>query len=180
MAKRPYLFAQPYDTSASGFGFSTEQEFFDAYNARKPVEEYEVDFIDGDENALAVYNMLRRTGFDYIAYFHILEVLEDDYEPDEQRLARALAEAEKFDPARLSTADDFREQMDDFIDAGWRVEDGSIEDVLISNYSPGSIPLDEMEMYFDWESYARTVEINGGAIEIDRATTLVTPRFPYY
>lgn len=52
--KQTVLFAQPYDISAEGFYFtSAEQYIAKAANNRNslglPVEEYEMQFIDGDE-----------------------------------------------------------------------------------------------------------------------------------
>lgn len=180
MASSPRLYAIPYDTSVSGFTFRNEDQFLQQYEERAPVEEYEIDFLEGDDNAFTLYQLWRRRGFDVIEYFHSLEMLENDFTEDEQRLAMVLQEAEKFDPAGFRTADDFREQLQDFIDQGFRVETGNIRDVLMSAYEPGSIELDEMEEYFDWDAYARDVEINGGAIQVDRTTTLITPRFPLY
>ncbi len=56
------LFAQPYDTSAQGFYFDSA----DAYDARttllrnasgQPVEEFEIQFIDGEGNLQAQYDL---------------------------------------------------------------------------------------------------------------------------
>lgn len=76
------LFAQPYDISAEGFFFKTIEEYNtnvktlrNAYG--EPVEEFEIQFIDGEELDCALFKALGIYQGDISYYFDAVEDWED-------------------------------------------------------------------------------------------------------
>jgi hypothetical protein len=74
----PSLHAQPYDTSASGFYFDSAEEFAAKYDARLPVEEYELQFIDGTDLDCGLAVALGLTQANVEAYFTACEDWTDE------------------------------------------------------------------------------------------------------
>lgn len=53
------LYANPYDISATGFYFSSAEQFEEKFARHLPVEEYEIDFIEGSAEDAALFEAMR-------------------------------------------------------------------------------------------------------------------------
>ncbi|WP_375228595.1 antirestriction protein ArdA [Roseobacter sp. S98] len=145
----PTFYAQPYNISATGFYFDTAGDFADKAkdlcNAHgDPVEEFEIQFIHGDELDCALARAIGLSQSTHAGYFDACEIWEDW-----QKVFAIIALGEcgyAFEPDKDPTdydidfyhADslrDFAEQM---------VEDGLLGDVP-ENIRP----------YFDYDAFAR-------------------------
>ena len=69
------LYANPYDISAQGFYFKSFEEFQEKYDANLPVEEYEIDFIEGDDPEL--FETCSINQGDIALWFDEIELLDD-------------------------------------------------------------------------------------------------------
>lgn len=56
------LYANPYAFDASGFYFSDMDEFTAEYEAHLPVEEYSIEFIDGDDDERRLFDAVKPSG----------------------------------------------------------------------------------------------------------------------
>ena len=88
------LFAQPYDISANGFYFDTVERYDDKAKSLRnsygePVEEFEIQFIDGDDIDAAVFRALGVHQGDISSFLEACE--EWDYE-DKVRAIIAVGE----------------------------------------------------------------------------------------
>ena len=78
------LYAQPYDTSAEGFYFRSEKEYLDTYptirnNCGTQVEEFEVQFIDGESIDAQLAEALQLHQGNAFRYIEVVEEW-DDYQ----------------------------------------------------------------------------------------------------
>ena len=140
------LYANPFDTSASGFYFDSVESYEAMYAARLPVEEYEIDFIDGDEDGDS--ELFRALGIGQAT----IAVWFD-----------GVADLERWERAALYWLAD---RYTDPADALAKVEDcplfeGSAEDCVADYHEQaGEIPA-SLWPYIDFEAMARDWEING-------------------
>lgn len=67
------LYANPYDTSASGFYFDSMDEYEAEYDKRLPVEEYEIDFIDGTAEEAAAFQACKPTQASIAEFFEVID-----------------------------------------------------------------------------------------------------------
>jgi len=145
------LYANPYDTSQTGFYFKDFDEFqekFDAKYKKSRVEEYEIDFIDGDEIAQLLFEGMKVHQGNIEEYFEKLEQVEDmeDYEkPGFFYLVE--------DRDLESALENYEEVM---------MFEGSLEDAAY-DYSDqmGEIDQANADMYFDYEKFGRDLRIGG-------------------
>lgn len=149
--------ATPYDISASGFYFSNYEDYAD--NAAKhrneygdPVEEYEIQFIDGDN-----YQLFSALGVNQAN----LKRWFDDYQDlEDEELIKAIYQAE-----------------DQHCDMGEILD--KLEDVVLfegtatayAEYYLGDTGLlaqipDSLQFYFDTEGFARDMLLNGDITEV--------------
>lgn len=151
------LYANPYDTSAEGFYFSTLEEFEEKYEANLPIEEYEIDFINGTKEEAQLFGAANvdqnflETWFDFVdesdeytwpAVYYYLGV---GYDLDEaQRKAGDT-------PAMEGRVKEVVEQ--------WIDDMGGVE----------QLGKETVEQYFDYDSYSRDMELNGEASEFQFA-----------
>ncbi|ASF49165.1 hypothetical protein [Methylophaga nitratireducenticrescens] len=68
--------AVSYDTSAAAFYFSTIAEYNEKYTKRLPVEEYEIQFIDGDNPKLFSEAVICQSNLEF--WFDSLADLDDN------------------------------------------------------------------------------------------------------
>ena len=81
--QEPLLYAQPYDISACGFYFRSPQEFTDKSSSLlnrygDPVEEFEIQFIDGDDLDCELFKALSVHQGTIGDYFNACECFSDD------------------------------------------------------------------------------------------------------
>ena len=151
------LYANPYNISVNGFYFSTYEEYLSKSSVHvdsfgQPVEEYEIDYVEGDLpqlfNACNIDQCTLKLWFDEIG------------------------EMDKHDQVELffrceSLGQDPQEAMYELN------SDGSISNCTIINYAYEyiedcgileSIP-ENIQRYFDYEAFARDLELNGEVTE---------------
>lgn len=146
----PQLYAQPYDTSATGFFFESTEEYQQkAARLRNssglPVEEFEIQFIDGEDIDAELFRAL---GIHQGSFSAFLERVDEWSESDKQKVIIAAGECGyRFDPAKDSPDDldvDIYE-MDSLRDlAVYFVEEGLY----------GEIP-EQLQYYIDYEAIGR-------------------------
>lgn len=153
-------FAQPYDISAKGFYFSD----YDTYLARSaalrnahgwPVEEFEIQFIDGDRLDDELFDALSVTQANLVSYLNHV----DDWD-DATKIAIIIAVGElghQFDPADtpefdfdVYAATTLRALAEQFVDEGLF----------------GDIP-DAIAPYLDYDAIARDLAMDYAEITID-------------
>ena len=149
------LFAQPYDISATGFFFTSLDEY-DTASAKnrndygQPVEEYEIQFIDGDDLDCDLAKAWSVHQGDIAAYFEAV----DDWTGD-QKLRFIIAVGEcgySFDPGKDSS-DDFDVDI---------YEMDSMKELAVSFVDDGlygPIP-DSLAHYIDYDAIARDLSVD--------------------
>jgi hypothetical protein len=162
------LYAQPYDLAATGFAFDSAGSYADQADRLRnaygqPVEEFEIQFIDGATIDAELFSALRvsQTGID--AYFDAVDQWSDD-----QKVRAIIAVGEigvrfelgKDDPDRLGVdlyeIDSLRDLAIQF------VEDGLF----------GEIP-EPIASYLDFDAIARDLAMDYGT------TTVAGRRYAY-
>lgn len=156
------LYAQPYDFSATGFYFDS----FEEYNSKsialmneygEPVEEFEIQFIDGDGIDCQLFEALSINQCTIKDYFEAVETWNED-----QKIKVIIAIGEvgySFDLSSnspddfdvdLYECDSMRELAEQFVDEGLY----------------GAIP-ESIQYYLDFEAIGRDLAMDYAQIKID-------------
>ncbi len=156
------LYAQPYDISATGFYF----ESFEEYNSKsislmneygEPIEEFEIQFIDGDGIDCQLFEALSISQCNIKDYFEAVETWDED-----QKIKVIIAIGEvgyKFDivtdspddfDVSLYQLDSIRELAEQFVDEGLY----------------GEVPK-SLQFYIDYDAMARDLAMDYSEITID-------------
>lgn len=155
-----HLYAQPYDMSATGFYFDCYDDFANRSaklrNAHgDPVEEFEIQFIDGEQIDCALAQAIRINQVNLSAFFDAVEHWDED---DKTRVILAVGECgyafddnaqpDEFevDVYHLNTMRDLAEQF---------VEDGLF----------GDIP-EPLQSYIDYEAIARDLSVDYAQVTV--------------
>ncbi|MEM5585221.1 antirestriction protein ArdA [Roseibium sp. AS2] len=157
-------YAQPYSIEATGFYFSSLEEYEAKTKGHTdrfgmPVEEYELQFIDGDNhrlfNALGISQATLAVWFETFAE---LDVDDDDY-------LKAVYLAENG-----YNIDEIPDRIDDVSIYRGRAVDYA-EELITECYD---IPV-KLEYYIDYEAFARDMAVNGdfNVMETDQGEVLV-------
>ncbi len=158
----PRLYAQPYDISANGFFFESADEYkakaAKAKNAYGwPVEEFEIQFIDGDTIDSELFKALGVHQGNFQAYFDAVESWSED---DKVRVIIAVGEAGYTFDLNTDTRDRFDidlYEMDSLRDlAEHFVEEGLF----------GEIP-ESIQAYLDYDAIARDLGMDYSQTTID-------------
>jgi hypothetical protein len=156
------LHAQPYDISANGFYFETTEEYNEKANKLlnsygQPVEEFEMQFIDGESIDADLFKALGVHQGNFTAY---LEAVNDWSADDKIKVIIAVGEAGyKFDLGK-----DAPDQFD--IDL---YELDSLKDLaeqFVEEGLYGEIPK-ALQYYIDYEAIARDLGMDYSEIRID-------------
>ena len=153
------LFAQPYDFTANGFYFHSFDEYITkSFNLNGPlIEEYEIQFIDGEGIDCKLFEALNITQCKIVAYFEATENWEEN-----QKLKAIIAVGECGYPFDLSSdnpdafdvdiyqLDTMRELAEQFVDEGLY----------------GTIP-QSLQSYVDYDAIARDLSMDYAQITID-------------
>ena len=158
------LHAQPYDLDASGFYFDTAEEYdtkqaanFNRYGQH--VEEYEIQIIDGNDDVFTFNKIMPVEQCNLDEWFEALEEFEG-FDDDKQTAIDYLMDiVGKSYTEALETADNV------YMHEGTK-EDYAY-DFLNDSGALDSLP-EDLRSYFDYEGYARDMEINGDIYEISR------------
>lgn len=156
------LFAQPYDISASGFYFETAAEYeekagnlMNSYG--QPVEEFEIQFIDGESIDADLFKALGVHQGNFATY---LEAIKDWSEEDKIKVIIATGEA----GYKFNLGEDAPDQFD--IDL---YELDSLKDLaeqFVEEGLFGEIPA-SIQNYLDYDAIARDLGMDYSEITID-------------
>lgn len=152
------LHAEPYDWDASGFYFTSSAEYDEKAAANKnkygkPVEEYEIQFIDGPDFAFKISEAMGLHQAELFDYFATVEELQDASE-SEQIAFIYLTDYIGQDPGEamqnyqdvsifMGTAEDYAYDL--------------VEDIGLEN-------LNNPDYYFDYERFGRDLRIEGSLV----------------
>ena len=153
------LFAQPYDFTANGFYFHSLDEYITkSFDLNGPlIEEYEIQFIDGEGIDCQLFEALSINQSNIEAYFKAVE----DWE-EYQKINAIIAIGEvgyKFDIAKDSQ-DDFNVDLYQF-DTMKDLAEHFVEEGLY-----GTIP-ENIKFYLDYDLIARDLSMDYSEIRID-------------
>jgi antirestriction protein len=152
------LHAQPYDINASGFYFDELDQWKDRFKMAEEngVEEFELQFIDGDNEQTLFANIMEPDQANIEQWFELLDEWETKSEVEQAAIAYLVED--------LTT---------DVVDAFAQVEgdgeepvmmEGTVLDYAREIMDDGGM-LDDMpeflRSYFDYEAFARDLEISG-------------------
>lgn len=160
-------FANPFNTSVCGFYFTDYADYLEQADNLKdsfgmPVEEFSLEFIDGDNAAL--FNLLEVNQATLKLWFDSMEML------DGEDLVRALYLVEYLN----TSMSDILDRLDDVMlfegDARFYAEQ-YIEDTGLLDEMP-----ENLRYYFDTEAFARDMLLSGdiNEVEIQGTTYVVT------
>ena len=145
------LYANPYDTSKTGFYFHDLAEFDELYQKHLPTEEYEIDYIDGAE-----YELFNACGIGQAN----LEQWEQIESMDEYEQVQLYA--------RLEQGYDLEDALESYQDV--MAYEGTLKDYA-EQYIDDTGALDNMpenlRYYFDYEAFARDLRLGGDMYELE-------------
>jgi len=149
--------ATPYDISATGFYFNTYDEYLDKSASHRneygdPVEEYEIQFIDGNN-----YKLFEAIG---VNQANLKQWFDDFEDLDGDDLIKAIYLAE--DMGYLN--DSILERLDDvmlFEGTAIQYAESYIEDTGLLDQMP-----ENLQYYFDTEAFARDMVLGGDITEL--------------
>ena len=142
--------AVPYDTSAPAFYFNSLEDYQQQYAKQLPVEEYEMQFIDGDNPQLFNEALICQASID--VWFDALKDVQDD--SDHGIAIRYL----------LSLGYSLSEALDHADDV--QVYRGKASDFAYDLYSDTDIQ-PHLLNYIDYNAIARDLELGGELDEFD-------------
>lgn len=152
------LFAQPYDFNARGFYFTSLEEYQAQFDARQPVEEYEIQLIDGNDDDVTVFNLMNVNQANIEEYFEAAE--EYSYLTEDEKVAVQYIIGHENNA--------FEYAMEHYEDV--RIYRGNLQQVGIQMVEESGL-LDgvpeEVARYFDFEAYAKDIDLNGGLTEVE-------------
>ena len=144
------LYASPYDITAHGWYFSSEEEFEKKFKKHLPVEEYELDFIDGSDEAATLFKILKVHQANIAEFFSRLDDFEALNEHDQAALHFLMEEANV-----TADLDKALKLVEDEV----RVMEGTAKDYAYEYIeSVGAIPKNLVDSYFDYEAFGRDVK----------------------
>ncbi|MCW5678334.1 MAG: antirestriction protein ArdA [Xanthobacteraceae bacterium] len=148
------FYAQPYDISASGFYFETMADYTEKSGKLRndhgqPVEEYELQFIDGE---LIDVELCAAIGINQANIGDVIEGIDNWSDDDKRQIILAVGDGYSFDPKTDDAAgfdvtiyelDSMRELAEQFIEEGLF----------------GEIP-ENLAPYIDYDAIARDLEFD--------------------
>ncbi len=154
------LYAQPYDISATGFYFETAKEYKKNANALRneygdPVEEFEIQFIDGEEIDC---DLAKAVGLNQANFVQFFDCVDDWDEGQKQHVIIAVGDCgyafdanttpEDFD-MEIYKIDTMRALAEQFVDEGLF----------------GEVP-ESFQFYIDYDAIARDLAVDYSQVEI--------------
>jgi hypothetical protein len=156
------LFAQPYDISATGFYFQTLEEYQEkaAKNMNDcgfPVEEYELQFIDGESIDAKLFDAL---GVNQCNFPQFLDACDQWDEGQKQKVILAVGECSYSFDLKSGHPDDFEVDIYE-LDSLRELAEQFVEEGLF-----GEIPK-RLEHYLDYDAMARDLGMDYSETTID-------------
>ena len=159
------LHAQPYNLDAVGFYFESLEDYEARFeNARDsfgfPVEEFEIQFIDGDEEDAQLFEAAGVNQATLSQFFDVIEGMDNYHKP---ALYFLLEQGYGLDEAL--------DKIDDVM-----LQEGNLEDAaeqLFDEIYLDQIP-ETLHSYIDYKSFARDCEYSGDFREFEFASTTYT------
>ena len=144
------LFAQPYDLAAQGFYFKTAEEYQEKSARTRndfglPVEEYELQFIDGESIDAALFEALGVNQCNFPQYLEACDAWDDH---QKQKAIIAVGECGYCFDLKSGDPDDFDVDIYE-LDSLRELAEQFVDDGLF-----GEIP-DHLQMYIDYDAIAR-------------------------
>lgn len=141
------LYANPYDISAKGWYFDSLKEWEKKFKQHAPVEEYEIDFIDGSDEAQELFEAMKVTQGDIEEYFEKLDEYEDLSDEEQAGISYLMQ----------NHRESFKDALEKVQDGDVPVYAGDIEDYA-SQYIDDMGGVAELgkktiESYFDYDSF---------------------------
>jgi hypothetical protein len=157
------LYANPYDTSARGFYFNSLEDYEKKYEKNLPVEEYEIDFIDGTKEQAAIFNAAKINQANLGEWFEVMDSIEDFRLPalyflmsyHGEDFADAVSKAEEL----IFNEGDAKAYAEQYVD-----DQGGLE----------QLDRQTLENHFDWDSFVNELETGGSITEFEFAGTTYT------
>lgn len=155
------FYAQPYDLHATGFYFDDGEQFQEKYDKAKnefgdPVEEFEIQFIDGEAIEARLFEVLAIAQHNISAF---IEMYDDWSEEDKIKLICAVGECGYSFELGKDTAEQF--EVDIYPNISMReLAEQFVDDGLF-----GEIPK-SIEHYLDYEAIAADLAMDYSEIEI--------------
>ncbi len=139
--------ATPYDTSARGFYFSTGDELAEKFEKRLPVEEYEIQFIDGDMEDAQLFQAMGVHQGNIGDFIDLVDELEEHEKPALFYYLSFYNPGAEWDDAIRAVEDEVR------------VHEGDVksyaEEYVDSMGGVGELGPELGERYFDHERFGR-------------------------
>ena len=156
------LFAQPYDISAAGFFFETAEEYAEkSANNRNdlgfPVEEYEIQFIDGESIDAQLFKALGVNQCDLGKFLEVCSSLDDQ---QKQKVIIAVGECGYQFDLQSDDPDDFDVDIYE-LDCLRQLAEQFVDEGLF-----GEIP-ESLHYYLDYDAIARDLSMDYSETVID-------------
>lgn len=148
------LYANPYDTSASGFYFESAEEFRTKYEEHLPTEEYSIEFIDGELEDAELFEAADITAANLDTWFDTLEPMETYDKAGIFFLCGTLG----------YNLDEALRKQDDVTLYHGPLEEAARE--LFDDCYANEIPK-SLRNYIDYDAFARDCEVGGDMTEFD-------------
>lgn len=148
------LYANPYDTSAEGFYFKSLEEYEKKADKLRnkygdPVEEFEIDFIDGNDTEQMVFKAMGVAQHNIDDYFEVV----DEFDDDDIVKITILMEDMGYD------FDDAVDKKDDLIVYGEFDDDEEFAMEFVDQYGGLSELGDTLQTYFDYDAFGRDIRL---------------------
>ena len=156
--------AIPYDISATGFYFSTLEEYRDKAASHTneygdPVEEYEIQFIDGPSEDAVLFKALGVNQANLSQWFEVFDDMDEHDALKAIYLADHLDECMEDIPSKLDEVMLFEGRALEFVEQ--YIEDTGLLDQIPEN----------LQFYFDIDAFARDMVLGGEITEIELCGT---------
>ncbi len=149
------LFANPYNFEASGFYFSSSEEYSRKYKEKLPIEEYELEFIDGTDFECLLAEKFFNESHEIEKFFELIDEHENSITEENLVALEYLFDCNKI------TVENALEQMDDVM-----VFEGTAEDYATEFYEHEiEDKLGILAHYFDYKALGRDFVLGGDVYE---------------
>lgn len=150
--------AVPYAYDADSFYFSNTEEYYMQYKEHLPVEEYELDFIDGTSFEYFIADKFFKKSHDVKKYFEIIDEYEGLITEENIVAIEYLLEYNNL------SVEDALDQMEDVM-----IFEGTAEDYAIEIYEHEiEEKLGRLAYYFNYKALGRDFILNGDVYEYRR------------
>ena len=163
------LFAQPYDLCAAGFYFDT----FEEYKAKaakhvnsygQPVEEYEIQLIDGKALEIALFEAVKPNQSTLSAFFFAVETWDDD-----ETVRACIVYGDGLNTCQFDGYNPWNDSVSQDLDIYENVTFTELAEQFVDDGLLGEIP-EHLSYYIDYEAIGRDLR-HDGYTEVDVAGT---------